>query len=147
MFSFICLRKERKEENKSEPNRIPADWHWSWASPPRFLLYKSSFFCTYLFICFYKSSVVRRRRRPSVVRPSSVVRPASSVAVVLCIRSLFSKIVTVFQGGPKRGNPMMTTSTVTARRKGDLQYSVEGKPAIKQLVLMCGQQYKKYTLN
>ena len=28
----------------------------------------------------------------------------------------------VFQGGPKRGNPAMTTSTVTARRKGDPQH-------------------------
>jgi hypothetical protein len=25
-------------------------------------------------------------------------------------------------GGPKRGNPTMTTSTVTARRKGDPQH-------------------------
>ena len=29
--------------------------------------------------------------------------------------------------GPKRGNPSMTTSTVTARRKGDPQHKVEGK--------------------
>ena len=27
-----------------------------------------------------------------------------------------------FRGGPKRGNPTMTTSTVTARRKGDPQH-------------------------
>ena len=33
----------------------------------------------------------------------------------------------VFPGGPKRGNPIMPTSTVTARRKGDPQYYVEGK--------------------
>ena len=26
------------------------------------------------------------------------------------------------RGGPKRGNPTMTTSTVTARRKGDPQH-------------------------
>ena len=31
------------------------------------------------------------------------------------------------RGGPKRGNPIMTTSTVTARRKGDPQHYVEGK--------------------
>ena len=29
--------------------------------------------------------------------------------------------------GPKGGNPTMTTSTVTVRRKGDPQHSVEGK--------------------
>ena len=31
------------------------------------------------------------------------------------------------RGGPKRGNPTMTTSTITARRKGDPQHYVEGK--------------------
>ena len=30
------------------------------------------------------------------------------------------------RGGPKRGNPTMTTSTTTARRKGDPQHYVEG---------------------
>ena len=31
------------------------------------------------------------------------------------------------RGGPKRGNPTMTTSTITARRKGDPQDYVERK--------------------
>ena len=35
-------------------------------------------------------------------------------------------IAAVFLRGPKRGNPTMTTSTVTARRKGDPQHYVEG---------------------
>ena len=30
------------------------------------------------------------------------------------------------EGGPKRGNPTMMTSTVMARRKGDPQQYVEG---------------------
>ena len=34
------------------------------------------------------------------------------------------------RGGPKRGNPTMTTSTITARRKGDPQHYVEGKNEI-----------------
>ena len=39
-----------------------------------------------------------------------------------------SNIMPVSQGGgQKRGNPAMTTKTVTARRKGDPQLSVEGK--------------------
>ena len=33
-----------------------------------------------------------------------------------------SDIVAVFPGGSKRGNPVMTTNTVTARRKGDPQH-------------------------
>ena len=31
------------------------------------------------------------------------------------------------RGGPKRRNPTMTTSTITAGRKGDPQHYVEGK--------------------
>ena len=31
------------------------------------------------------------------------------------------------RGDPKRGNPSMTTSTVTAKRKGGPQHYVEGK--------------------
>ena len=33
------------------------------------------------------------------------------------------------QGGPKRGNTTRTTSSITARRKGDPQHYVEGKTA------------------
>ena len=33
----------------------------------------------------------------------------------------------ISQAGPKRGNPTMTTSTDTDRRKGDPQHYVEGK--------------------
>ena len=39
----------------------------------------------------------------------------------------FSKTVPVFQGGPPKGNPAMTTNTVTARTKGDSQFYVEGE--------------------
>ena len=39
-------------------------------------------------------------------------------------KGVFSKITktiaAVFPRGPKRGNPAMTTSKITARRKGDL---------------------------
>ena len=33
----------------------------------------------------------------------------------------------VFPRGPKRGNAMMTTSTITAKRKGDPQHMTRGK--------------------
>ena len=32
-----------------------------------------------------------------------------------------------YRGGPKRGKPTMTKSTITAKRKGDPQHYVEGK--------------------
>ena len=38
-----------------------------------------------------------------------------------------SATTAVFPGGPRRGNPTMTTSTITARRKVDPQHYVEGK--------------------
>ena len=37
------------------------------------------------------------------------------------------------EGVQQKGNPTMTTSTVTARRKGDPQHSVEGNKSKKQL--------------
>ena len=36
------------------------------------------------------------------------------------------KQIGLFPGDPKRGNPTMTTSTVTVRRKGVHQHCVEG---------------------
>jgi hypothetical protein len=36
-------------------------------------------------------------------------------------------IAAVFPRGPKRGNPTMTTSTITARRKGDPQHVLREK--------------------
>ena len=38
-----------------------------------------------------------------------------------------SSIVPVFPGHPKKTDPAMAANTVTARRKGDPQLSVEGK--------------------
>ena len=44
-----------------------------------------------------------------------------------CLKGSFYKIIAaVSPGGPKSGNPIMTTTTVTARRKGDPQHHVEG---------------------
>ena len=43
-----------------------------------------------------------------------------------CLKLLFSNITDVFPGAPKRGNPTMMTSTVTARRKGDPQHMLRG---------------------
>ena len=40
---------------------------------------------------------------------------------------LAKTIVAVFPLRPKRGNPIMATSTITARRKGDPKHYVEGK--------------------
>ena len=42
-------------------------------------------------------------------------------------------IAAVFPRGPKRRNPTMTTSTVTARRKGDPQHYVEGKQQLCEI--------------
>ena len=39
-----------------------------------------------------------------------------------------------FRGGPERVNPTMTTSTVTARKKGDPEHYVEGK-TIQQIII------------
>ena len=44
-----------------------------------------------------------------------------------------SDIVAVFQGGPKRENPVMTTNTVTARRKRRPSTYVEGNETIHVL--------------
>ena len=44
-----------------------------------------------------------------------------------CLKGLFSKTLAVFQESTKRGNPAMTTRTVTVRRKCDPQHYVEGK--------------------
>ena len=63
-----------------------------------------------------------------------VVVGGGQIFVMYCLRGLFSdraKIVLKLkrpfsQGGPKRGNPTMTTSTVTARSKGGPQHYVEG---------------------
>ena len=57
---------------------------------------------------------------PHILQKPSAKRPQYS------IRGPFAP-VSVFAGGPKRGNSIMTTSTVTARRKGDPQNYVEGK--------------------
>ena len=47
---------------------------------------------------------------------------------VLSKGSLFKECNVRFpKGGPKRGNPTMTTNTVIANRKGDPQQYVEGK--------------------
>ena len=35
-------------------------------------------------------------------------------------------------GGPKRGNPTATTSTITAKRNGNPQHHVEGKKVLSQ---------------
>ena len=44
-----------------------------------------------------------------------------------CVKGLREKAAAVFPGGQKRGNPTMTTSTVTAMRKGDPQHMLREK--------------------
>ena len=39
-----------------------------------------------------------------------------------CLKNQLKQTITVYPGGPKRVNPKMTTSTATARRKGDPEH-------------------------
>ena len=98
-----------------------------------FILYEYIYVYTLSLYVYYKSSVVRIPLAPVVVcrasfavvrrRASSVVRPFFSF-----FQNNESYSSRVPAGGPQRGNPTMTTSTIRARRKGGPQQMIKCAP-------------------